>query len=206
MGYILPITRLSNSDNLAGLLEIQVCPKSLITAIPTAVDGVVYGDITFVSGAGFANWYATQEKLRVTTQKERTADGSTAKNQLPFRIPKDRPELRAMFDKMERDEFIVLFKYPDGKRKIFGTLNRPVQFSYNHDSGETFDSKNEFECMFYFEGPDNISFYDGSTGTPPSGPPPCIVKVNGNVIAVLNAGQTINILSDYDYSDFFEIE
>lgn len=205
MGYVLPIARLSNSDNLAGLLEIQVCPKSLITAIPTPVNGTVYGNITFVSGAGFAKWEATLERSRVSTLKERTADGYSAKNQVPFRIPKDRADLRNMFDLMERDEFIVIIKYPNGKQKIFGTLNRPVQFTYNHDSGESFDTKNEYECMFYFEGPDNIFFYDGSVGTAPAGPAPVVVKINGTVIAVLTPGQTINILTDYDYDDFFEI-
>ena len=205
MGYVLPIARLSNSDNLAGLLEIQVCPKSLITAIPTPVNGTVYGDITFAPGAAFSKWEATLERARMSTQKDRTPDGYSAKNQLPFRIPKDRADLRYMFELMERDEFIVIIKYPNGKQKIFGTLNRPVQFLFNHDSGETFDSKNEYECTFYFEGPDNVFFYDGSVGVPPVGPAPVVVKINGMVIAVLTPGQTINILTDYDWEDFFEI-
>jgi hypothetical protein len=205
VGYIQPITRLSNADNLAGLLEIQVCPKSLISAIPAPVAGIIYGNIIFNTGGGFAKWEATLEKTRISTQKERTADGSTARNQLPFRIPKDRADLRNMFDLMERDEFIVIIKDGSGKQKIFGTLTRPVQFQYNHDSGDSFDSKNEYECMFYFDGPDNIFFYDGSIGVAPDGAAPAIVKINGNPIAVLAPGEQLNITTDYDYGDFFTI-
>lgn len=205
MSYLTPITRLSKSDNLAGLIEIQVCPKSLITSIPAPVAGIVYGNVVFATGGGFTKWEATLEKSKAKTQKERTADGTIAQNQIPFLIPKDRADLRYMFDLMERDEFIVLFKYGDGRQKMFGTLQRPVQFSYNHDSGDSFDSKNEYECRFFFDGPDNMYFYDGTAGTPPVGPAPSIVKINGNPIAVLQPGQQLNILSDYDYEDFFEI-
>ncbi len=203
MGYIQSINRLKGEDNLAGLLEIKVCSKSEISNIPTPVNGIVYGDITFIGGAGFATWQATLEKARMKSDRDRTRDGSSSKNQLPFSIPKDKPGLRNMFTRMERDEFIVLYKDASGQQKIFGTLNKPVQFSFNHDSGDGFDSKNGFECLFYFDGPDNISGYDGSVGTPPEGIAPSIVEFNGDVVASLAPGETLHITSDFGFTGFY---
>ena len=203
MGYIQSITRLKAEDNLAGLLDIQVCRKADIAAIPAAVNGVVYGNITFIGGAGFATWQATLEKARMKSDSDRTRDGSSSKNQLPFTVPKDRAGLRDMFNRMEQDEFIVLFKDGGGKQKVFGTLTSPVLFSYNHDSGDGFDSKNGFECLFYFDGPDNVSFYEGSISVAPAGPAPAVVRFNGNVIASLAPGETLNITSDYSFTEYF---
>lgn len=203
MGYIIPITRLKAEDNLAGLLDIQVCRKAEISFIPAAVNGVVYGSILFVAGGGFIAWQATLEKARMKTDSDRTRDGSSSKSQLPFSIPKDRTGLRDMFNRMENDEFIVLFKDGSGKQKIFGTLNSPVLFSYNHDSGDGFDSKNGFECLFYFDGPDNISGYEGSIAIAPAGPAPAVVNFNGVAIASLAPGEVLNITSNYSLAQYF---
>jgi len=203
MGYIQPITRLKAEDNLAGLLDIQVCRKAEITNIPAPVNGVVYGDITFVAGGGFVSWQATLEKARMKSDSDKTRDGNSSKNQLPFTIPKDRAGLRDMFNRMEQDEFIVLFKDGGGKQKVFGTLSSPVLFSYNHDSGDGFDSKNSFECLFYFDGPDNVFSYEGAIGSAPAGPAPSVVYFNGAVIASLAPGQSLHINSDYSFTEYF---
>ncbi len=202
MGYIQAIKRLAE-DNLAGLLDIQVCRKAEITAIPAAVNGVVYGNITFIAGGGFTTWEATLEKASMKSDNDRTREGSTSNNRLPFSIPKDRPGLRDMFSRMEQDEFIVIFRDASGKKKIFGTLSSPVLFKFNHDSGDGFDSKNGFECLFYFDGPDNVFFYDGTTGTAPAGPAPALVRFNGAVIASLAPGESLNITSDYSFTQYF---
>ncbi|MEJ0030918.1 MAG: hypothetical protein WDO15_11335 [Bacteroidota bacterium] len=44
---------------------------------------------------------------------------------------------RDLLEKMELDEFVVRFTDANGKLKIFGTLDSPVQFLFNHDSGES---------------------------------------------------------------------
>lgn len=203
MAYILPITRLKAEDNLAGLLDIQVCRKAEITNIPAPVNGVVYGNITFAAGGGFVAWQATLEKARMKSDSDRTRDGSTSKNQLPFTIPKDRAGLRDMFHRMEQDEFIVLFRDGGGNQKIFGSLTSPVLFSYNHDSGDGFDSTNSFECLFYFDGPDNVFSYNGSVAVAPEGPAPSLVYFNGAVIASLAPGEVLNITSDYSFTEYF---
>jgi hypothetical protein len=189
-------------DNLAGLLDLRIVRASEVSAIGTPSAGSIYGNIDLLPSAQFVRWYATLESPRISSQTTQTREGSTKRNTLPFIIPKDRPGVRAMLERMMDDEFVVLFKYPNGQQKIFGQKHAPVLFSFDHDSGAEFSSRNGYECRFYYQGPDNIFFYFGSTPAPPSGPAPAIVNINGNFLAQLLPGQTLNIDSDFDFNDF----
>lgn len=198
--YIKPIKRLTG-DNLAGLLQLQVCRAADIVSIPEPVNNVIYGNIVFAPGAGMALWEVTLESPKIESRKTVTKEGTTTRNTLPFSIPKDSATVGDMLRRMEQDEFIVLFKYTNGDQKIFGLKHAPVQFSFDHNSGDSFSSKNAYECQFYYQGPDNIFFYPGTAGTPPTGPAPVVVTLNGQPWFSANPGQTVNVESDFDFTD-----
>lgn len=200
MSYITAIKRLTE-DNLAGLLQLQVCRAADIVSIPDPVNNIIYGNIVFVPGAGMQPWDVTLESPKIQTQKNITKEGATARNTLPFSIPKDTPAVGDMLRRMEEDEFIVLFKYANGAQKMFGQKHAPVRFSYDHDSGDSFSSKNAYECRFYYQGPDNIFFYTGTGGTPPTGPAPVQVRLNGVPWFTANPGQVVNVITDFDFTD-----
>lgn len=200
MSYITPIKRLA-ADNLAGILQLQVCRAADVVSIPEPVNNVIYGNIVFAPGAGMQVWEVTLESPKIQSQKTITKEGATTRNTLPFSIPKDTPAVGDMLKRMEADEFIVLFKYANGDQKIFGLKHTPVQFSYDHDSGDSFSSKNAYDCRFFYQGPDNIFFYPGTAGTPPTGPAPVVVQLNGAPWFTANPGQTVNVLSDFDFTD-----
>lgn len=202
VGYLNTIIHLKGEDNLGGLQQIMVCRKADITLIPDPVGGIVYGDITFGPGGAFVQWDVTLESSVIQSQEVVTKEGSSKRNSLAFTIPKGRSDLRNMFTRMEKDEFVVLF-LENGKQKLFGQLHAPVLFSFSHSSGKKFSDLNAFEGRFYYDGPDNVFYYDGDTGTPPAGPAPSIVMFNGEVIASLQPGETLNILSDYSFSEYF---
>lgn len=205
MGYLQNISRFSQADNLAGLLQLQVIRKSDLVAIPAPVNGIIYGDLTYQEGAGFVTWDCQLESPRITTEEQGGREGSSKRNTLRFTIPKDRSDLRHMFTLMMKDEFIITF-LENGKRKIFGQLHAPVRFSWNHDSGAGFDNLNAYEGTFYYAGPDNVFFYDGSVASAPAGPSPAVVMFNGVPIQSLLPGQTLNIVSDYSYNEYFITE
>ena len=202
MGYLKAIKRLSQEDNTGGLVQLKVCRKADITAIPAPVGGEIFADITFNSGGAFVTWDVTLSTPRMQSPSTITTEGSTKKNTLLFSVPKDRSDLRDMFRLMENDEFIVLYT-ENGRQKIFGLLEQPVRFSANHDSGADIGDKNAHTCQFYYTGPDNIFYYSGTGGVPPVGPAPSIVRFNGAVIASLAPGETLNIDSDYSFNDYF---
>lgn len=204
MGYLQSVSRLSNTDNLAGLVQIQLVRKADVIAIPAPVNGVIYGDITLAPGAAFVSWQCKLETPRITTEDQTGREGSSKRNTLRLTIPKDRSDLRHMFSLMANDEFIVMFS-ENAKRKLFGQLHAPVRFSWNHDSGAALDSLNAYECQFYYTGPDNIFFYDAAAPAP-GGAAPVVVSFNGVPIASLTPGQTLNIISEYDYTEYFVTE
>lgn len=108
-----------------------------------------------------------------------------------------------MLELAEEDEFIVLFKYANGKRKLFGTLDRPVRFTFDHDAGSSFAAGNFNNCEFYFDGPSNIYFYDGNIEPAPPGANPALVRFNGAIIAALQPGESLNIESDFGFTNFY---
>ncbi len=201
MSYLSNISRFSNQDNLAGLTTIQVIRKADLTAIPAPVEGVIYGALSYAPGAGFVTWQCKLETPRITTEDQPGREGNPKRNTLRLTIPKDRSDLRHLFSLMVKDEFVVIFK-ENGKNKIFGQLHAPVRFTWNHDSGASYDQLNAYECQFYYTGPDNLYFYD-SEATASAGPNPAIVRFNGVTIASLQPGEILDIESDYSYNEYF---
>lgn len=167
------------------------------------VNGIVYGTITFLPEKGFATWYVTHETAATESTARQSREGTSKSNTLKFSIPKDQPALRAMFDKACDDEFIVLYKDANGKQKVFGLPDAPVKFRYTHASGSATSSANAYEGEFYYEGPENMHFYNGTVTSAPAGTAPAVVRFNGVAIAVLQPGETLNITSEYSFTEYF---
>ncbi len=203
MGYLTPITRLSSSDNTGGLLEIKVARKDDFESIPEPVDGIVYGDIEFKEGRSWCQWDGTSESAGIDSKERNGREGASAGNVLKVFFPKDRAYLRTMFQRASEDELIILFRDANGKLKLFGLLYAPVQFRFSHSTGSSIADRNGYVGEFYFDGPDNIYEYDGSVSAPIAGPPPSIVKFNGQSIASLQPGEIFNIVSDFGFTDFY---
>lgn len=203
MSYLQSINALSAEDNVGGILAIQIVRKADVLDIPEPVDGVIYGDITFAPGASWVSWNVTFETARITRDVRNSPEGPYAVNRLPFTIPKDNEDLADMLRQAEDDEFIVLFKYPGGSTKIFGLLEAPVLFDFDHDSGGSLEDSNKFSCRFYYEGPDNIFFYNGAISAPEPGAAPALVRFNGVVIAALAPGESLNITSEFGFTNFY---
>lgn len=200
--YLQNISNL-NADNIGGLISIQVARKADIVSIAYPVDGVIYGPIPTAPGTGFVTWQVTAQTPGTDSAARQSREGTSKGNRLKFSVPKDRSFLRAMFEQASEDELIVLFVDSNGQQKIFGQLDKPVLFRFNHSTGNSPSQKNAYECEFYFDGPENIFEYNGTLPAPPVGAPPALVKFNGVVVASLGAGETLNIISDYSWSDYF---
>ncbi len=190
---------------MGGIVQIRVARASDIESIPVPVDGVVYGNITFKPDKSWIIWDVTMESAQSRSAGRTSREGTSKNNQLDFTVPKDTPSIKNQFDLAEDDELIVLYKNANGKTYLYGRLETPMKFSYSHDGGQRFSDRNEYNCRFYYEGPDNRYRYEGAIALPPAGPAPAVVKFNGVAIASLAPGETLNILSDYSFSEYFTI-
>jgi hypothetical protein len=203
MSYLRTIKNLSAADNLGGILSIYVARKADILSMPEVINGVITGDITFHPGAGWILWQATFESKRMRGDSRSSQEGPFRNNVLTFLVPKDDSLIRDMLERAEEDEFIVLFQYPGADKKIFGLLDMPVNFSFDHDSGNELQEGNRYTCRFFYEGPENSYFYNGDLSAPAPGSAPALVRYNGTVIASLQPGETLNIISDFGFTDFY---
>ena len=203
VSYLQNISSLYN-DNLGGLIDLKVVRKADVLSIPDPVNGVVYGNITFKPGiTGFVVWAATLDTANMESRGGRTREGERKDNRLRVQIPKDNAALRFMLEQATKDEFILLYKDAAGNQKLAGLLHAPMRFTFDHSSGSSFADGNFFTGLFYFEGPDNTYFYNGTAGSPPVGPAPVVVYYNDAAIAVLTAGQELRLYSDFGFTNFF---
>jgi len=203
MSYLQSITRLKGAGNMGGIVQLRIARKASIASMSEPVSGIIYGDIEFEEGQGWAVWDVTLETARARGDERNSREGAYKSNRLEFSIPKDRPGIKYMLDQAEADEFIILYKDSNAQNKIFGTLETPVRFEYGHDSGQAFGDRNEYACRFYYDGPDNRFDYNGIISAAPAGTPPSIVRFNGAVIAILNSGDILDITSDYSFNEYF---
>lgn len=202
MSYLQNIPPLVGADNIGGIYELRIARKRDIEHIPSPVAGTIYGDITFKAGYGFHTWAFSNQTGGANSEIKITREGSSKTNRLRLRIPKGRASIQAILDRASDDEFIIIYQ-ENGIQKIFGTLQAPVQFSYSHSTGDQVADLNHYECQFFADAPGNIFEYNGSVASAPAGPAPALVKYNGSTIAVLAPGETLNITSDFGFTDFY---
>jgi hypothetical protein len=215
MSYLKTITRANagNALNLGGIVSVYVVRKRDVIAMARPSLGTIYGAITFEAGKGWIKWDMTIESAVLSSTDARSREGAYQVNELQFKIPKDIPGVRDMFEQASQDEFIVLIKDSQSKNKIFGHLDKPVRFAFGHSTGSTLAEGNFYQCKFYYEGPDNVFHYDGSIAIAPPGFVPALVKFKGSgrpdseaiVIGQLQPGETLMIESDFGFTHFYII-
>ena len=203
MSYLLRIKRLSGTDNLGGILSLHLARAADIESIPTPVAGVIYGQVVFKAGAGWITWEVSMESANVAITDRQSVHGHLKNTRLPFSVPKDRAGIKHQFELASEDEFILTYVDGNGIRKMMGSLEAPLRFAFNHNTGSRFSDSNAYSCSFFFEGPDNINEYPGTVDPAPAGAAPAIVRVNGEVVATLAPGETIDFDTDFDFD--FEI-
>lgn len=200
MSYLKDIARFSG-DNLGSLLKIQIARAADVASMQADVDGTVYGDITFNAGTGFVEWYLTTDTPRLFSEGQQSQEGEFKLNRVEFALPKDRADVKQLLTRMAADEFVLLIEDANGNIKLFGQPWAPVRFRYSHDTGSSGMEGNHYRCEFYYEGPENVFFYEGGIAAAPAGTAPAIVQwADGSgVIAQLQPGDTLNVDSDFEH-------
>ncbi len=201
MSYLADISKITG-QNMGGIVKLQVARASDIISIPDPVDSVVYGNITFLTGRGFYTWHSTSQTIRLQSGDRDSKEGNYKSNRLPFVISKDRATIKDILDNALDDEFVVVYKDANGNEKIFGTLENPVRFNYSYDTNSSYSGRNGYSCEFQYEGPDNISFYDGTIPMAPAGDLPVLIRWNGQVIGQGFPGEIVDFDSEFPYDDF----
>jgi hypothetical protein len=203
VSYLLNITRQLQGSKMGGMITLSVIRKDDVESIPEPVDGGIYGAIVLKPGASFVTWQTRYQSAGISSRSRLSKEGSSKDTELGFIISLDRLAIKNMLLAAEEDEFIVIYRYATGPTKIFGLLEAPARFTFDHSSGKQPTDGNENNCRFYYAGPDNTYFFFGEIPAPAPGAAPAVVRYNGEVIAVLQPGETLDIQSDFGFTDFY---
>lgn len=201
MSYLLPIPP-HTGDNLSGVLKISVARKVDILTYPEAYDGVAISELVFKEGKSWTLWHATYRTASFSSRSSDSMEGIIRDQQLPFIIPRHSVR-ETMLHVAERDEFVVLVEDANMFRYLFGSLQKPVRFSYDKNTGSG-SQRNQYDCLFYSEAVDNTLIYPhtfDTPGTPEEGNPVIIRRGSptGPVLAVASPGSTVVITSPYSF-------
>jgi len=179
-----------------------IARKADVLSIPPILGKSLVGDILFPEGSGFSRWVPTLGTANFKTTGKSAREGAYRSNILEFNFPLDKESLRLMLEQAEDDEFIVVYTLSNGVNKLFGTLEYPVKFQFNQDSGSEILSGIFNNCRFYYDGPDNTYFYAGAI-TEQTESEVGTVRVeftDGTLIALLHPPETLVVASDFTHA------
>lgn len=204
MSYLIPISPLESTDNISGIRSIRVIRSADVAQYPFAYDGIAQEIITFLPGRNWITWAATYTTASFSSRSEDSPEGMSGVKELPFVIPKHSTEITRMLSKAERDTFVVLFEDLNGVRWLLGSVDKPVRFAFDLQSGNGRD-RNQYTCRFYSDSPSNLIMYPAILNTESETPPTCPSVVirrgsaDGPILAVAPAGSTLIINSAYSF-------
>ncbi len=201
MSYLKTINRIAY--NFGGVLEVQIARAADVLEWPELKGDTWYGNIEFKAGAGFVKWYTTANENVFRYRSRTTIEGTLYKGAFKVVVPSDRKEIEEMLHLASDDELIILYKNANGLIKIFGSPTFPVQLQVSHSTKRGFGSRNQYECSFYYDGPLNNFFYDGSVQTAPGTAPAIVRWADGTMISSLQPGQVLEVDSNFTHD--FEI-
>lgn len=186
---------------MGGILTIDVVRAADVVSIPEPVNGAIYDDVELQPGAGFSRWLVGYQSAGFSGKSKTSREGVSKDNEVRFFIPLDRQAVRTMLERAEDDEFIIIYRYATGPRKIFGTKDFPVLFQFDHDSGSAPTDQNGNNCKFYYSGPENSTFYNGAIASAAPGTAPSIVRYStGEIIATLSPTDILVVNSDFAHT------
>jgi len=120
----------------------------------------IYSDIILHPGKEWLNGYATQGTLRVTETPVFSSGLVRYSHRLEGFLPRDIPDLTRLMAAMANDRFIVLAKNAAQDRKLLGTIQTALRFSYNYDSRRIGDQQvNGYSYQFEAQCLEPAPFY-----------------------------------------------
>ena len=154
-------------DNIGGLEEFQFIPVTDIISIPRPVDHVINKSVVIddSSGAKWLNAYVTEGSLGYTETKSKTQHGTPYKRKLVGFVPKDSEALANQFDGMEGSKFVLIYDDNNGKKKLIGSIDSPLEFTADLDTKEDASGRNGHTISFTGNGPHKAYFYNPPVGS-----------------------------------------
>lgn len=136
-------------DNLGGLFLFNFIPVTEVQSIAEPIDSRVLEPVTTTTIGRWYECYASEGTMKFIEDLQQSDQGDFHKAKLSAFIPKDRTDIADQFEKMRNKDFIIDYIDNNGHRKLIGTLDYPLRFTYSLDTGATVPNKNGHTIEFY---------------------------------------------------------
>lgn len=187
-------------DNFGGVDRFWfVRPEDVLMTDPS-------GMVILKPGKFWSIGRATKFSLKYTCPSRESNGGTQFKPVLSGTVSKWTPELEAVLVKMRGKRFVIIVKDKNGYLTQVGNANQSLIFETSRGSGDTPASSNAIDFSFKGTLNENAApnFYnleiitDQENGNSPIPQvPKSIVKINGQVVAMLSPGEIYSISSDF---------
>ncbi|MDJ1468177.1 hypothetical protein [Xanthocytophaga flava] len=153
--------------NLGGIHYLRINPVYNVKSIPGSVAHVIQQPIQLYDPQHYADiWFVTGGFTEVMTDE---ANGEYFKQAIQVYVPKDAPDLA--FAIQELTGVRCICQYVDGNKnaKLVGSLEAPLTFSSELDTGSDFSDKNGYKLSFKTDSIHKAFFYlmyEGDTPPP----------------------------------------
>lgn len=162
------------------------------------------GQIVLKEGTVWNIGRATKHTLDYNCSDRMTKGGTIYGPSLIGISSKWTPELEVVLSQMRGNRYVLIVKDRNGYLTQIGTKGQGLLFESKRGSGTTPDSKNGVDFSFRGSVTEEPRFFNlevvtsdeqGDVEIP--NVPPSVVKINGNIVAILSPGEEYSISSDF---------
>lgn len=147
-------------DNMGGIEKFRYIPADDVEEIPEANNHLIEDVIILKAGKQWYNAVCTLGTTGYSEKQAETDQGQSYDKSLTGFVPKDSPEMAALFDEMENQRYIIDYTDNNGYRKIIGSLTEPVRFKADGETKTDASGRNGHVITFYSLGSHKSYFYD----------------------------------------------
>lgn len=122
--------------NEPGIVSFKFAPLSIISAITAPVNGVIDTFVDFAGTSDFFKGYSTLGTSRLKETSKRKEQGLYYDSEFVGYMPGDSAELALLFDDMLINRFVLAVKDAKGNIRLCGSMDNPMRFEVDYDSGQ----------------------------------------------------------------------
>lgn len=141
-----------NLSNLGGNYFFKFIPVSHVESIPQAYKSEIHHAVVLKPNSRWFDFYCTKGTIDFLDEQQESKQGDFHLKTISGFVPKDRVDLKNLFDVMMNDKFIVDITDNNGVRKLVGSIDEPLTFKSKFTTGNDVNKRNGYTITFSGEG------------------------------------------------------
>ena len=144
MNSILPL----KEENISGLAYLDFAPVSDVDSIDRPWQEEISQAVVFNPTKSFFRLAFSQETGKFSSPEEKNPSGSLHKAEVVGFTPLMRMATAAIFSEMREDLFVVVVTDNNGNKRLVGTLEEPLRFSFSESTESSYGVRQGYAWAF----------------------------------------------------------